>query len=493
MRLYTIFMLSFTVFLLFADQNLLAPNLSAAAKDFGFSDAERDEKLGGFIAIGFFIIGGTVALVVGYFTDIVNRAALFGVVVVFGETACFGTFFVRTYGELFACRVLTGISIGGATPIIFSMLGDLYPQTSRIYVAAMIGIFQSAGIAFGQLLAGMVGPKLGWRAPFLIIALPALLCGIAVFFTVHEPRRGTSERAFRTLMEKIQKEKAIGSTMVISGVANKSPDASILVLNHPHSLQPPPKECNMRQSLTKACDAYDEDDEDDGPEEETKEYEMIQRRIVRNPIACADSCAADSIEEEEEDLECPSSDSLVSEHAVPSQQPTVPIHHPITSEIITSADDDNHLHYSERIAWSKLGQLFHTYSVLIIFFQGFPGCLPWGMIYTFMNDYLSEDRGMTVQGATGVLTCFGIGGLLGQLCGGYAGQYLYNWDVRYVCVLMGITTMCSVLPVLFLLNAHPMASADMLGAFYFIALLGGWIVNINGPNVRVILQVSSII
>jgi MFS family permease len=78
MRTYTTLMLCITVFFLFADQNLLAPNLSAIAKDFEFTDSERDEKLGGYIAFGFFVVGGPVALLVGYFTDTVNRCLLFG-------------------------------------------------------------------------------------------------------------------------------------------------------------------------------------------------------------------------------------------------------------------------------------------------------------------------------------------------------------------------------------------------------------------------------
>ena len=34
-------------FFLFADQNLMGPNLTQIATDFGFNDIERDVKLGG--------------------------------------------------------------------------------------------------------------------------------------------------------------------------------------------------------------------------------------------------------------------------------------------------------------------------------------------------------------------------------------------------------------------------------------------------------------
>jgi hypothetical protein len=35
------------VFIIFADQNLMAPNLSQIARDFGMNEEERDRKLGG--------------------------------------------------------------------------------------------------------------------------------------------------------------------------------------------------------------------------------------------------------------------------------------------------------------------------------------------------------------------------------------------------------------------------------------------------------------
>ena len=64
-RRYITVLLSITVVFLFADQNLLAPNLSMIADEFGFTNKEKDDKLGANIAVGFFIIGGPIALIAG--------------------------------------------------------------------------------------------------------------------------------------------------------------------------------------------------------------------------------------------------------------------------------------------------------------------------------------------------------------------------------------------------------------------------------------------
>ena len=154
-------------------------------------------------------MGGVAALFVGYLTDTLSRFLLFGIVVICGEMASIATYCVENYWQLFFYRTITGISIGGATPIVFSLLGDMYKQSNRIYASSLIGVAISGGTAGGQLMAGyivflfivihldknlgfegLVGPAYGWRLPFLIVAIPALLCAMLVVFTTVEPSRG---------------------------------------------------------------------------------------------------------------------------------------------------------------------------------------------------------------------------------------------------------------------------------------------------------------
>lgn len=77
--------------------------------------------------------------------------------------------------------------------------------------------------------------------------------------------------------------------------------------------------------------------------------------------------------------------------------------------------------------------------MLCVWLQGLPGCLPWGAMQTYLNDYLSQDKGLGVQQATAVLLAFGVGGAVGVVAGGSAGQWLYNrWvlqpELMQVCL-----------------------------------------------------------
>ena len=171
-RRWAVTLYAATTTLLFADQNLLAPNLSAAADEFGFDVETRDKKLGGHIALAFWLLGAPAAFLVGCLADVLPRALLFGITVCIGEGSCLATYFTTTYEQLFLTRALTGISVGGALPLIASVLGDLYEAKDRSAVMAAVGIGTGIGIALGQGIAGFLGPIYGWRLPSSLFQCP---------------------------------------------------------------------------------------------------------------------------------------------------------------------------------------------------------------------------------------------------------------------------------------------------------------------------------
>jgi hypothetical protein len=192
-RSWTIALFSITTVLLFADQNLMAPSLSEMADEFGFDDDERDRKLGGDISLAFFLLGAPASMVIGCLADSSDRSVVFAWTVFIGEGACLATYWVQNYSQLYVCRAITGFSIGGAVPLIYSVLGDLFAAEDRHVVSALVSFGTGAGIAVGQAVAGFLGPVYGWRLPFLVVAVPALVAAAMVLFTVPDPERGAME------------------------------------------------------------------------------------------------------------------------------------------------------------------------------------------------------------------------------------------------------------------------------------------------------------
>jgi len=200
-ELFAIILLAVINLFIFSDQNLMAPNLTQIANDFGFNAVERDVKLGGEISLMFWGLGALITLIIGYFADRVSRKMLFIAVVLIGGIPCILTGFAKSYEQLFWLRALTGIGIGGAVPITYSLIGDYVSHRNRATAAALIILVQGLGIAAGQLLAGFIGTKYGWRLPFIIVAIPNFILIFIFWVFVKEPPRAIAEESLKELIE----------------------------------------------------------------------------------------------------------------------------------------------------------------------------------------------------------------------------------------------------------------------------------------------------
>lgn len=302
--LYAVALLALMALFLFADQNLMAPNLTQIATELGLSIEERDTRLAGEVSLWFWLIGGVTSIGTGYLADRVRRTRLIAAVVFLGGVPCFLTGFAQTYEQLFWLRVLTGVGIGGAFPLIYSLLGDYFPPKLRAAATAVIGLAMGVGVGYGQGLAGWLGPEHGWRLPFLIVAAPNFVLAPLFLATIREPQRGRTE-------------------------------AALAGAGHGHG---------------------------------------------------------------------------------------------------------------GRITWAAYEQLFRIRTNLLVFAQGLFGTVPWGVFFVYMNDFLAQDKGYTVQTATSIVIGIGAAAILGGFTGGLLGNRLYNRHPRYLPLLCGVTTFVAVIP-----------------------------------------------
>jgi len=417
-RRWAVILYFLTTTLLFADQNLLAPNLSAAAAEFGFDDEERDRKLGGNIALAFWVLGAPASFIIGSLADVLPRAPLFALTVGLGEGACFATYFTTTYRQLYVTRALTGISVGGALPLISSVLGDLYEAKDRPAVMAAVGIGMGTGISVGQGLAGFLGPTYGWRLPFLLVSTPALICALLVLLTVQDPERGGSEEAY--LRGDVPFE--LDSVAVADAEAAGTADSDESGLEDWSYSSPNRLRANLQTR------------DQDGME--SRSSIQIIRPTVRSRCSAMIS-------------------TLLDWRLWQAQL--------VTLRVILSSP-----------------------SVVLVMLQGAPGCLPWGVINSFLNDYLHSDRGMTVERATTVLLLFGVGNFIGMVVGGATGSILYRRSARLPPLFGGAMAIIGCAPMWLMINRVYDTSPMALVAL--ISLSAGLCSGVTGPIVKATLQ-----
>jgi len=145
--------------------------------------------------------------------------------------------------------------------------------------------------------------------------------------------------------------------------------------------------------------------------------------------------------------------------------------------------------YTGKVNWHEYKSLFKIKTNILVFLQGIPGTVPWGVFFIFLNDFYSQDKGYSIQIATLIVMTVGAAAILGGFIGGFIGNWLYNIKPKYLPMLCGISTLIGIIPMALLLNYTPQVIIPepdpTLPLIY--GFITGFMVTITGPNVRAIL------
>lgn len=192
-----IVLMAINIIFLTADNNIIGAVLREVEREFGVDSADV-----GLISFFFTVVGAAVSIIWGYFTDKVNRKKLFALSIFVAEIPCALTYFAPNFTIFFILRVITGIGVGAAFPIVFSMLGDIFDKKGRTLAAAILTMCWGIGGLIGVLVAGYsLGAGLGWRLPFIMIAIPNFFFIALFYLLVAEPKQGAAEAALAELIQ----------------------------------------------------------------------------------------------------------------------------------------------------------------------------------------------------------------------------------------------------------------------------------------------------
>lgn len=194
-KLFFLILMSLMMVVLNADSEVMTPTLGIIEREFGITDADIGVMMGLFT-----VIGAMVSLLWGYFADKASRKALLIAAVVIGELPCFLTAFAHTYTVFFILRILTGIGMGAAFPLVFSMVGDIYDEKERPVASAILTTAFGLGNIVGAVIGGYIGASGNWRLPFIVAAAPNLPLILLFAFFLPEPQKAASEEATRDLV-----------------------------------------------------------------------------------------------------------------------------------------------------------------------------------------------------------------------------------------------------------------------------------------------------
>lgn len=180
---YALAILIGTTLFAFVDRqiiNLIAPSLQS---DLGISDLQ----LGMLQGLGFALFASLAAYPIGWLSDRYGRRLVLGCCIMVWSISTAACAFQTSFSGIFAAAA--GIAIGEAalTPVIFSMLPDLFPERQRntanfiFFAVALLGV--AIGLGLGgftlELLANnhaalpaMFSAMESWRVALILVAIP---------------------------------------------------------------------------------------------------------------------------------------------------------------------------------------------------------------------------------------------------------------------------------------------------------------------------------
>jgi MFS family permease len=147
----------------------------------------------GLLTSAFVLVNGLITVPAGYLADRWHRTRTIGQTVLgwSGITALCAA--APSFPVLVAIRGLLGFGQAITEPSAASLLADYYPtaQRGKAFSIQQVMIFGGYGLGVG--IGGVVGATLGWRAGFLVVAVPGILIA-AIAFRLREPKRGAADR-----------------------------------------------------------------------------------------------------------------------------------------------------------------------------------------------------------------------------------------------------------------------------------------------------------
>jgi len=170
------------------DRTLITSFGTAIITDLELSDSQFG-LLTGPIFVFFYSIMG---LFMGALADRVHRPRLIaaGLILWSALTALSGM--AKSFAQIGVARLFIGVGESAMAPSALSMIADLYPKAKRGTATGIyyLGVPLGAGGSF--IVAGILGPMIGWRNCFMLLGAIGLVLALVLLF-LRDPKRGAME------------------------------------------------------------------------------------------------------------------------------------------------------------------------------------------------------------------------------------------------------------------------------------------------------------
>ena len=167
------------------DRQLLSSFANFIVPDLGLTNTQ----FGLLTGLLFMVFYSFMALIMGALADIYHRPRLIAAAVFLWSACTAASGAARGFTSLAIPRMLIGVGESTLSPAAIAMLADKFPAVKRGFASGFYYIGVSAGFGASLLVAGYLGPAIGWRNCFYLLGGIGIALSIVMLFVADVPRR----------------------------------------------------------------------------------------------------------------------------------------------------------------------------------------------------------------------------------------------------------------------------------------------------------------
>jgi len=137
-----------------------------------------------------------------------------------------------------------------------------------------------------------------------------------------------------------------------------------------------------------------------------------------------------------------------------------------------------------KFSFTQFKTVFSNKTNLLLFLQGIPGSIPWGLLPFWIITFFREERGFSAEDATMIWEVFGIATVVGGLMWAVCGDWLFKRRAKYVSILCSVVILLGMIPEYILLNVE----FAQQSSYWALAIMGGLFISVGSSNVRALLM-----
>jgi MFS family permease len=188
-RNLTLGLLFLVAILSYVDRQIFTLFQDDIKKELGLDDGQ----LGLLTGLSFAAFYALAAFPIARYADRGDRRLVVSICVIIWSAATALCGVAGGFWQMVLARIGLAAGEAGAGPASLSLLTEIFPPERRTLVISSTLAASAIGISGGLWLAGGLSQFFGWREVFLIVGLPGVLLGLAVWLFSAEPRRGRGE------------------------------------------------------------------------------------------------------------------------------------------------------------------------------------------------------------------------------------------------------------------------------------------------------------